>query len=154
MIKILACSKVKDQSLKSLIDEYVKRIKHYHNIEIIDTNDQKIVANDSYKHIKDLEAKDLLAKIKDSDFVVVLDLKGRELDSMDLSNMIVRWLSNGRDIVFVIGGSLGLGEEVLKRADYHLCLSKLTFLHQMSKLILLEQIYRSFKILHHETYHK
>ena len=154
MIKILACSKVKDQSLKSLIDEYVKRIKHYHNIEIIDTNDQKIVANDSYKHIKDLEAKDLLAKIKDSEFVVVLDLKGRELDSIELSNMIDRWLSNGRDIVFVIGGSLGLGEEVLKRADYHLCLSKLTFLHQMSKLILLEQIYRSFKILHHETYHK
>ncbi len=154
MIKILACGKVKDQSLKSLIDEYVKRIKHYHNIEIIDTNDQKIVANDSYKHIKDLEAKDLLAKIKDSDFVVVLDLKGRELDSIELSNMIDRWLSNGRDIVFVIGGSLGLGEEVLKRADYHLCLSKLTFLHQMSKLILLEQIYRSFKILHHETYHK
>ncbi len=154
MIKILACGKVKDQSLKSLIDEYVKRIKHYHNIEIIDTNDQKIVANDSYKHIKDLEAKDLLAKIKDSDFVVVLDLKGRELDSIELSNMIDRWLSNGRDIIFVIGGSLGLGEEVLKRADYHLCLSKLTFLHQMSKLILLEQIYRSFKILHHETYHK
>lgn len=154
MIKILACGKVKDQSLKSLIDEYVKRIKHYHNIEIIDTNDQKIVANDSYKHIKDLEAKDLLAKIKDSDFVVVLDLKGRELDSIELSNMIDRWLSSGRDIVFVIGGSLGLGEEVLKRADYHLCLSKLTFLHQMSKLILLEQIYRSFKILHHETYHK
>ena len=154
MIKILACGKVKDQSLKSLIDEYIKRIKHYHNIEIIDTNDQKIVANDSYKHIKDLEAKDLLAKIKDSDFVVVLDLKGRELDSIELSNMIDRWLSNGRDIVFVIGGSLGLGEEVLKRADYHLCLSKLTFLHQMSKLILLEQIYRSFKILHHETYHK
>ena len=154
MIKILACGKVKDQSLKSLIDEYVKRIKHYHNIEIIDTNDQKIVANDSYKHIKDLEAKDLLAKIKDSDFVVVLDLKGRELDSIELSNMIDRWLSNGRDIVFVIGGSLGLGEEVLMRADYHLCLSKLTFLHQMSKLILLEQIYRSFKILHHETYHK
>ena len=154
MIKILACGKVKDQSLKSLIDEYVKRIKHYHNIEIIDTNDQKIVANDSYKHIKDLEAKDLLAKIKDSDFVVVLDLKGRELDSIELSNKIDRWLSNGRDIIFVIGGSLGLGEEVLKRADYHLCLSKLTFLHQMSKLILLEQIYRSFKILHHETYHK
>ena len=154
MIKILACGKVKDQSLKSLINEYVKRIKHYYNIEIIDTNDQKIVANDSYKHIKDLEAKDLLAKIKDSDFVVVLDLKGRELDSIELSNMIDRWLSNGRDIVFVIGGSLGLGEEVLKRADYHLCLSKLTFLHQMSKLILLEQIYRSFKILHHETYHK
>ena len=154
MIKILACGKVKDQSLKSLINEYVKRIKHYHNIEIIDTNDQKIVANDSYKHIKDLEAKDLLAKIKDSDFVVVLDLKGRELDSIELSNMIDRWLSNGRDIIFVIGGSLGLGEEVLKRADYHLCLSKLTFLHQMSKLILLEQIYRSFKILHHETYHK
>ena len=154
MIKILACGKVKDQSLKSLINEYVKRVKHYHNIEIIDTNDQKIVTNDSYKHIKDLEAKDLLAKIKDSDFVVVLDLKGRELDSIELSNMIDRWLSNGRDIVFVIGGSLGLGEEVLKRADYHLCLSKLTFLHQMSKLILLEQIYRSFKILHHETYHK
>ena len=154
MIRILACGKVKDKALKELIDDYAKRIKRFERISLEEVKDQKIVDNDSYEHIKDLEGQELLAKIKAQDYVVALDLHGVELDSLALAQKIDKWRALSSDIVFVIGGSLGLSEMVLKRANYRLCLSKLTFLHQMSKLILLEQIYRSFKILHHETYHK
>ena len=154
MIKILACGKIKDPALDELVNAYVKRIAHYERLDLVDVKDQRIVLNDSFEHIKDIEGKELLAKINTRDFVVALDLKGEELDSIAFSKKLEKWLELSCDIVFVIGGSLGLSEAVLKRADYRLCLSKLTFLHQMSKLILLEQIFRSFKILHHETYHK
>ena len=98
------------------------------------------------------EGKNILSKILNKDYVVTLDINGKELDSIDLSNFIDKNIS--RNITFVIGGSNGLSNDVLKRANYSLSFSKLTFPHQLFRRLLLEQIYRSFKIIHNESYHK
>ena len=98
------------------------------------------------------EGKNILSKITDKDFVVTLEINGKELDSINLSSFIDKNIS--RNIIFVIGGSNGLSDDVLKRSDYSLSFSKLTFPHQLFRILLLEQIYRSFKIINNESYHK
>ena len=152
MIKIIAVGKVKDRHLSALIEDYVKRISRYHKIEVIEVKDEPIADNE--KAVLDKEGQRALAKIDANDYVILLDLHGKSIDSLSLAAKIDSLFNTHSKIAFVIGGSLGLSEELLRRADERIKLSDLTFLHQMTRLILLEQIYRSFKILNHETYHK
>ena len=154
MIKIIAPGKIKDKHMAALIDDYQKRINHYQKLEIIEVKDETINANNSSDNIKQKEGERILSKIEANDYVICLDLKGEMLDSVAFSEKIDNLVNRSNNIVFVIGGSLGIHEDVLKRANASLKLSPMTFLHQMTRLILLEQIYRAFKILHHETYHK
>ena len=152
MIKIVCVGKIKDNHLKSLIDDYAKKINHYHKLEIIEVKDEPIKDNDKY--VLETEANRVLDKIGNDEYVILLDLHGKEVDSVSFANKIDKLFISNSKICFVIGGSLGLGEQLIKRANYRLKISDMTFLHQMTRLIILEQIYRAFKILGNETYHK
>lgn len=152
MLKLICVGRVKDASLKALIDDYQKRIQKYHKLEITEVKDEPI--RDNEKEVLDIEASRIMSKIDKDDYVILLDLHGESLDSVSFAKKIDKLFVSCSKITFVIGGSLGLGEEVKKRANYRLKLSDMTFLHQMTRLIILEQIYRCFKILNHETYHK
>lgn len=152
MIKLICVGKVKDEHLKALIDDYQKRIGKYHKLELIEVKDEPI--RDNEKEVLDIEASRLLSKIDKDDYVILLDLHGDNIDSISLAKKIDNLFIKHSKIDFVIGGSLGLGQDIRNRANYKLKLSDMTFLHQMTRLIILEQIYRSFKILNHETYHK
>ena len=152
MIKIVCVGKVKDRNLSALIDDYGKRINRYHKLEIIEVKDEPI--RDDEKTVLDIEAKRVLNSIGNDEYVILMDLHGKSIDSLSLAKKIDKLFIQFPKITFVIGGSLGLGEALLKRADEKIKLSDLTFLHQMTRLILLEQIYRCFKILNNDTYHK
>ncbi len=152
MIKVLCVGKVKDENLLALINDYKKRINKYHKLEIVEVKDEAIKGDE--KEVLDIEAKHLLDKIEKDEYVILVDLHGESIDSISLANKLDKLFITNSKITFVIGGSLGFGESIRQRANYKIKLSDLTFLHQMTRLILLEQIYRSFKILHHETYHK
>ena len=152
MIKLICVGKVKDNHLQSLIDDYANKINHYHKFETIVVKDEPI--KDNEKYVLDVEADRVLDKIDNDAYVVLLDLHGNTLDSVKFANTIDKLFISYSKIYFVIGGSLGLGQKLIDRANFRLKLSDMTFLHQMTRLILLEQIYRSFKILNNETYHK
>lgn len=137
--------KIKEDYLNKLIDDYKKRISRYHKIEIIELND----SNDLQK-----ESVDILKHINNQDYVIALDIDGENLDSVSLAKKIDTTFLNYGTITFIIGSSFGLHEDIKKRANYRLSFSKLTFPHGLFRGILLEQIYRSFKILNNETYHK
>jgi len=157
-IKIIAVGKIKENFIKEGILEYIKRISGYSKIEIIEVDDSKVKDNPNESEILKVineEGKRILSKIKDADYVINLDLGKKEMDSIEFSKFLNQKLvENGASITFVIGGSYGLSADVKNRANYSLSLSKMTFLHQMTRLILLEQIYRAFKILNNEIYHK
>lgn len=157
-INIVCVGKIKEKYLKLGIDEFKKRLSKYCKLEIIELDDEKAPENLSDKEmimIKDKEGKKILSKIKDNSYVIALAIDGKNLSSEELADTInklgIRGVSN---ITFVIGGSLGLSDEVLTRADYKLSFSKMTFPHQLMRLILLEQIYRSYRINNGEPYHK
>jgi len=152
MIKIIAVGKIKDEHLKALIDDYQKKINRYHKIEIIEVKDEPI--KDNELDVLNKEGDRVLEKISKDEYVITMDLHGKTIDSISLANKIDKTFINYSKITFIIGGSLGLSESIRKRSNELIKLSDLTFLHQMTRLILLEQIYRSFKILNHETYHK
>lgn len=152
MIKIIGIGKIKDKHLETLIDDYVKKISRYHKIEVIEVKDEPIKDDD--KAVLDLEAEHALSKIKDNEYVILLDLHGKQIDSVSFAKHLDDLFIRNSHITFVIGGSLGLGDKLIKRANERLKLSEMTFLHGMTRLILVEQIYRSFKILNNETYHK
>lgn len=152
MIKIVAVGKVKDEHLKALIDDYTKRISRYHKIEIVECKDEPI--DDNQKDVLIKEGNRVLEKIGDDEYVILMDLHGKAIDSLELAKKIDKTFVSYSKLTFVIGGSLGLSDDLRKRANEAIKLSDLTFLHQMTRLILLEQIYRSFKINNHETYHK
>jgi len=152
MIKLVCVGKVKDTHLQALIDDYVKRINHYHKLQIIEVKDESITTDEKAVMVK--EAERVLNKISFDEYVILLDLHGKSIDSVSLSKKIDELFISNSKLTFVIGGSLGLDDSLRKRANMAIKLSDLTFLHQMTRLILLEQIYRSFKILSHETYHK
>lgn len=145
MIKLICMGKIKEDYLNKLIDDYKKRISRYHKIEIIELND----SNDLQK-----ESVDILKHINNQDYVIALDIDGENLDSVSLAKKIDSTFLNYGTITFIIGSSFGLHEDVKRRANYKLSFSKLTFPHGLFRGILLEQIYRSFKILNNETYHK
>ena len=152
MIKLVCVGKVKDSNLKSLIDDYTKKINHYHKLEVIEVKDEPI--KDNEKLVLDTEADRVLSKIDNDEYVILLDLHGKNIDSISFADKLDKLFISYSKICFVIGGSLGLGEKLLNRANYRLKLSDMTFLHQMTRLIISEQIYRSFKILNNEIYHK
>ena len=148
-IRILTIGKLKEKYLVNGINEYVKRLNAYCKVEMVEVPDEPIPDNASENVeniIKDKEADKIVAKIKDDEYVIVLDLHGKEIEEC-----MIRGKST---ITFVIGGSLGLGKSLLQRANYRLCFSKMTFPHQLMKLILVEQVYRAFKIMNNQTYHK
>lgn len=157
-ISVIAVGKLKEKYLRMAIDEYLKRLSRYCKLNIFELPDEKTPDNASEKEegiIKSKEGRLILSKIKDNAYVVAMDLSGKEITSKEFSKLISNCAVTGNsNIVFVIGGSLGLSEEVIKRADYKLSFSKMTFPHQLFRVILLEQIYRGFRIANNEPYHK
>jgi len=155
MIKIIAVGKIKEKSLKKLIDDYVKRISYYSNVKIIEVSDEPNSKKTQEEQIKNIEGQRVLKHIKDNDYVYLLDLNGKEYDSLSFSKSIDDVMTyKSSDIVFVIGGSLGLSDELIKRSDIRWKLSNCTFPHQIVRLLLVEQIYRAFSILNNLPYHK
>ena len=158
MMKLVCVGKIKEKSLANLIQEYSKRIGAYTKLEIIEVDDIMAPQNNSdaqNEQVKYKEGLSILSKIKDKEFVVLLDLKGKMLSSEGLAEKIEEIQTyHGSQITFVIGGSLGVSQEVIQRSNYRWKMSDLTFPHQIVRLMVLEQVYRSFKIMKNEPYHK
>lgn len=157
-IKIITVGKIKEKFMKAAIDEYAKRLSRYCKLEIIEVSDEKTPDNASEKEeeaIKEKEGAKVRSYIKDTDYVIALDLKGKQLTSEEFAEKIETLGIEGKSsIVFLIGGSLGISSETLKRADFKISFSKMTFPHQLFRIMLLEQIYRGFRIMKGEPYHK
>lgn len=154
-IKIIALGKVNEPYLKDGIDEFLKRIAPYTTIEVSELKPVEIKDENLIQRSLDLEADKILDLIKPSAFVITLEIGGKMLSSEDFAMEINEIVNSGvNELVFVIGSSHGLSQKVSQRADYKLSLSKMTFLHNFARLILVEQIYRAFKIIKCETYHK
>ena len=144
MIKIICVGKLKEKYLVDACLEYKKRISKYTNIELIELKDSNIIK----------EKEEILKYIDKKDYIITLQIDGENIDSIELSNKIDKIFINNPNITFIIGGSDGLDDEIKKISNYALSFSKLTFPHQLFRVMLLEQIYRSFKIINNETYHK
>ena len=157
-ITVLAVGKLKEKYWKDAIEEYSKRLSRYCTFRITEVKESLLRANPSEadeEAVKTAEGRELLSKIKSFDYVITLEIKGKALSSTELAERIEELGITGKSsVVFIIGGSLGLSEEVSRRADFKLSFSAMTFPHQMMRIILLEQIYRSFKIIKNEAYHK
>jgi len=157
-ITVIAIGKLKERYWREAIDEYSKRLSKYCSLQIIELKESLLRANPSpadEEAVKRAEGEEILAKIKKGDYVITLEIKGKPLSSTGLADRMNQLALEGKsDIVFIIGGSLGLSAEVSKRANFKLSFSAMTFPHQMMRVILLEQIYRSFKINRNEAYHK
>ena len=155
-INIICVGKIKEGYLKDAINEYSKRLSKYCKLNIIELNDEPIPATLNAKiteNIKNAEGTKILSQIKNS-YVITLDLKGKEYSSEEFSNKLENLYFNNGSITFIIGGSLGISNEVLKNSNELISFSKMTFPHQLIRVFLLEQIYRAFKIQNNETYHK
>lgn len=157
-ISIICIGKLKERYWTEAVQEYSKRLNKYCKLTINELKEERAPDNPSPAEetaVKEAEGRNILRQLKKDDFVIALEIQGKELTSEALSDKIEALGITGRsDVVFVIGGSLGLSEEVLERADFRLSFSKMTFPHQMMRVVLLEQIYRSFKIIRNEIYHK
>lgn len=157
-IKIIAVGKLKEKYLKEAVLEYSKRLSKYCRINIIEVPDEKTPENmrkAEEKVAKGKEGQGILKHIKSDTYVIALDVQGKMISSEELADFINDLSIRGRsNIAFVIGGSLGLSDEVLKKADYRLSFSPMTFPHQLMRVILLEQIYRGYRITKGEPYHK
>ena len=151
-INIISVGKIKEQYFIDGIEEYRKRLTKYTSIELITVMDEPNELDS--KTVKKKEAERIISKIPANSYTIVLDLKGKELDSIEFAKKMDEIKNSNSTINFIIGGSLGLDDSVINKADYKLCFSKFTFPHKLMKLILLEQIYRSFKINNNESYHK
>ena len=158
-IKIMCVGKIKDKNLFSLISEYQKRISKYAKLDIIEVDDEKISQNISdldIKNVKEKECNKILEKINklNKPYVIALDLKGKNFSSVEFSQKIESISVNGfSTVIFIIGGSLGISDELLNKCNDKFCFSSLTFPHQLIRLFLCEQIFRAFKIINNETYH-
>lgn len=150
MIRIICVGKVKESFFREAIEEYKKRISKYTKIEIIELTDYSLDPKSTIKK----ECEDIEKNINSKDYNICLDINGINLDSVELSKKIENTFNNYSNINFIIGGSYGLTEELKNKCNYRLSFSKLTFPHQLFRVILLEQIYRSFKIINNEEYHK
>ncbi len=145
MIKIICLGKIKEKYLNELINDYSKRINKYHKLEIIELNDE----NDL-----NLETNNILKKINNKEYVIALDIDGKKIDSQNFAKLINNTFINYSTITFIIGSSLGLSDKIKNIANYRLSFSSMTYPHGLFRGILLEQIYRAFKINNNETYHK
>lgn len=157
-ITVLTVGKIKEKYLKDAIAEYSKRLSKYSKLEVIEVADERIPDNASTNVEDQIRAKEgerLLKHIKEGAYVITLEIGGKQLSSEQFADKIetlgVQGISH---IIFVIGGSIGLGSDVLAKSDYALSFSKMTFPHQLMRVVLLEQIYRSFRIINGEPYHK
>lgn len=157
-ISIIAIGKIKERYLKDGIAEYSKRLSRFCDLQITEVADEPAPENLSAareEQIKSREASRVLDKMRDGDYLIVLDIKGMKKSSEEFAAVLKNCMMSGNSsITFVIGGSLGLAPELVKNADMRLSLSDMTFPHQLTRLILLEQIYRAFKIINGEPYHK
>ena len=155
---VISVGNIKEKYFTGAIEEYAKRLSRICKLDLIEVPDEKTPdgASEGLElQIKEKEGERILQKIPDGAFVVALAIDGKMLDSEELAGQMERWNVGGiSHVVFLIGGSLGLAPTVLKRADYKLSFSKMTFPHQLMRVILLEQVYRSFRIRNHEPYHK
>ena len=156
-INILCVGKIKENYLKDAISEYSKRLSKFCNLNIIELSDEKLPSklNDSIiNEIKTKECNKIIQNIKKDSYVICLDLKGKQFSSEEFSEKIDNIALNfNSSITFVIGGTLGLNEEILSLANEKICFSKMTFPHQLIRVFLLEQLFRAFKISNNETYH-
>ena len=156
-ITIISVGKIKEKYLNDAINEYEKRISKFAKVDNIILPDEATPDNASKAmeaQIIDTESKRIIKAISKNSYIVVLDIKGEEIDSVTFSKKIDEFFSKSSNITFIIGGSLGLSNELKSMANYRLSFSPMTFPHMLMKVILLEQIYRAFKILNNETYHK
>lgn len=157
-ISLITVGKIKEKYLKEAIAEYTKRLSKYCKLEIVEVADEKTPDNAGEAledSIRDKEAERIMKHIKDDMYVITLEIGGNMLSSEELSTKIEKLgIQGSSHVAFVIGGSIGLGKVVLKRSDYALSFSKMTFPHQLMRVILLEQLYRSYRIMKGEPYHK
>ena len=150
MIKIITVGKLKEKYFKDAVEEYLKRLSKYTKIDLIEVPDEDF----DIKKTLLKEKESILKYVSDKDYVVTLEIEGKELTSVELSKKLNDTLIQNSDITFIIGGSYGLHEDIKKISNYALSFSKMTFPHQLFRILLLEQIYRSYKIINNETYHK
>ncbi len=156
-INIICIGKIREQYLKSAIEEYSKRLSRYCKLNILELPDEKIPdkLNDNLSNeIKTKECNNIINHLKKDSYLIALDLTGNELSSEEFSKMIENISMENSSITFIIGGSLGLTKELLNKCDKKICFSKMTFPHQLIRIFLLEQIFRAFKISNNETYHR
>lgn len=157
-INIIAVGKIKEKYMREGIKEFEKRLSRYCNLKIIELDDEKAPEKLSEKDmeiVKEKEARKILPKIPPSSYIISLEIMGKEISSEKMSEKIENLMVDGvNNITFIIGGSLGLSKEISKISNFKLSFSKMTFPHQLMRLILLEQVYRSFRIMKNEPYHK
>lgn len=157
-ITVITVGKIKEKYLRDAIAEYTKRLGKYCKLEIIEVADEKTPDQASAvveESIRQKEGERILKFVRDDSYVITLEIQGRMLTSEELADKIdTLGIQGVSHITFIIGGSIGLGEEVMRRSDYALSFSKMTFPHQLMRVILLEQIYRGYRIIHGEPYHK
>ncbi len=154
-IKIIALGKIKEKFLKEGIDEFLKRLTPYAAVEVIELSPVEIKDEHLIERALDEEGEKILSYIKPQSYVITMEIEGKELSSEEFAEKIVELTNDGQgEIVFVIGSSCGISKNVSARANFKMSMSKMTFLHQFARLILIEQIYRAFKIIKGETYHK
>lgn len=151
MIKIICVGKIKEKFFKDSIDEYLKRLNKYTKIEIIEVNDVDL---NSRELILEKEKNNIIKYINDKDYIITLEIEGKQLSSVEFSNLIDKTLIKNPNITFIIGGSYGIHKDIKNKSNFKLSFSKMTFPHQLFRIILLEQIYRGFKIIKNESYHK
>lgn len=158
MIKLIAVGKLKEKAMKSLLEEYTKRLKAFTKIEVIEVPDEmapQTLSMAEMEQVKDKEGERILTKVKEQDHVILLDLAGKMLSSEALAKHIQTTQTYGSsDLTFIIGGSLGLSKAVIERANLRWKLSDCTFPHQLVRIMVAEQIYRAYTINHHQPYHK
>lgn len=157
-ITLITVGKIKEKYLKDAIAEYTKRLSKYCKLEIVEVADERTPDNASdvvEDTIRAKEAERILKYVKEDAYVITLEIQGKQLTSEELADKIDKLGVQGTShIIFIIGGSIGLGEAVLKKSNYALSFSKMTFPHQLMRVILLEQVYRSYRIINGEPYHK
>lgn len=151
MIKIICVGKIKEKFYSEAVLEFQKRLSKYTKLEIIELND---ITTNQIEENKKREAINIQKYINERDYIITLEIEGHQLSSEELAQKIDSIYQTNSTITFIIGGSYGLDDSIKKQSNYSLSFSKLTFPHQLFRIILLEQIYRSYKILHHESYHK
>ena len=151
MIKIITVGQIKEKYLQDAIKKYKKRLSKYTNIEVIEVKDEGLV--EEVKAIK-LEAEKIKKHINDRDYIVTLEIEGKQMTSVEFANKIDNILIENSNVDFIIGGSYGLSDDIKNMSRLHLSFSKMTFPHQLFRVLLLEQIYRAYKINNNESYHK
>ena len=158
-IKIIAVGKIKEKFYKDAIDEYLKRMQAYNKLEIIEVADEmaaETLSEKELEQVKEREGERILGKISKEDYVVSLEILGKQMDSIEFAKFIENEMSEGfgRNLVFIIGGSNGLAKEVSQRSNKKLSFGKMTYPHQLMRVILTEQVYRAYRIINGHPYHK